>query len=189
MQCRVKTLLVLACLAGTPLAGCAPGSDLAPMPDYHPAAYHLGSGDVVRLITFGEDQLTGEFRVDDQGRIALPLLGSVPAAGLTAADLGQRVAQELQNRKLIRDASVSVEVAAYRPVFVLGEVSRPGQYPYQPGMTMLTTVAVAGGFTYRAVRDYAEVVRTNGDQATTGKIFPESFIAPGDVVQVYERHF
>jgi len=84
-------------------------------------------------------------------------------------------------------ASVAVEVASYRPVFVLGEVAKPGEYPYRPGMTMLTTVAVAGGFTYRAVRDYASDVRTNGDQAVQGKITPLSFIAPGDVINVFER--
>lgn len=180
-----------ACLSAVSLAlaGCTPGANEPPIADYHPQGYQLGSGDVVRIITFGEDQLTGEFRVDDQGRIALPLLGSVTAAGQTSQQLDDRIAQGLRDKKLIRDPSVSVEVVAYRPIFVLGEVSKPGQYPYQPGMTMLTAVAVAGGFTYRGVQDYASVVRTKADKADEGKIFPESFIAPGDVVKVYERRF
>lgn len=171
------------------LAGCAPGRDLPPIAEYHSQGYRLGSGDQIRIITFGEDQLTGEFRVDDQGRVALPLLGSVQAAGLTPQELDAKIADGLKKRNLLRNPSVSVEVVAYRPVFVLGEVAKPGQYPYQPGMTMLTTVAVAGGFTYRGVQDYAAVVRTTNDEAVEGKITPRSFVAPGDVIKVFERRF
>ncbi len=171
------------------LTGCAPGADLAPITEYRAQGYRLGGGDRIRIITFGEDQLTGEFQVDDQGNIALPLLGSVKAAGLTPEQLDGAIANELRNRKLLRDPSVAIEVVAYRPVFILGEVAKPGQYPYQPGMTMLTTVAVAGGFTYRGVQDYASVVRTVDNQAVEGKITPPSFVAPGDVIKVYERRF
>ncbi len=171
------------------LAACTPGGDLPPIADYQNTGYSLGGGDQVRIITFGEDQLTGDFRVDDRGNIALPLIGNVRAAGMTPESLGSAVSAQLKQRKLLQDPSVAVEVVAYRPVFVLGEVAKPGQYPYQPGMTMLTTVAVAGGFTYRGVQDYASVVRTNGDVATEGKVTPKSFVAPGDVINVYERRF
>lgn len=169
--------------------GCAPGRDLQPLPSYASAGYRLGGGDQIRIITFGEDQLTGEFRVDDQGNIAVPLLGNVKASGLTPEQLASHIGADLQQRKLLRDPSVSVEILAYRPIFVLGEVAKPGQYPYQPGMTMLTAVAVAGGFTYRAVQDYAADIRTVNGVATEGKITPRSFVAPGDVVQVLERRF
>ena len=111
------------------------------------------------------------------------------AEGTTPDQLSAGISAELRRRKLLQDPSVAVEVVAYRPVFVLGEVAKPGQYPYQPGMTMLTTVAVAGGFTYRGVQDYASVVRTTGNQAVEGKVTPLSFIAPGDVINVYERRF
>jgi polysaccharide biosynthesis/export protein len=174
---------------GLILGGCKPGGDLAALPDYKAQNYRLGGGDQIRIITFGEDQLTGEFRVDDQGAIAVPLLGEIHAAGLTTAELGDQIAQMLKKRQLIKDPSVSVEVIAYRPIFVLGEVSHPGQYPYQPGMTMLTAVAVAGGFTYRAVEDYASDVRAQEQTATEGLITPKSFIAPGDVIRIFERRF
>ena len=183
----MKRLLLLA--GALLVASCSPGSDLLQVPDYTAQRYRLGGGDQIRIITFGEDQLTGEFRVDDQGEVALPLLGSVHAAGLTTQDLDKTISETLRNKKLVRDASVSVEVVAYRPIFVLGEVAKPGQYPYQPGMTMLTTVAVAGGFTYRAVQDYASVVRTLDNTALEGKIVPSSFIAPGDVIKVFQRRF
>lgn len=169
--------------------GCAPGRDLRPLGPDTSAGYRLGGGDQIRIITFGEDQLTGEFRVDDQGKITLPLLGTVRAAGLTPEQLDSRIAGDLRQRKLLRDPSVAVEILAYRPIFVLGEVAKPGQYPYQPGMTMLTAVAVAGGFTYRGVQDYAAAVRTTNGRAIEGKITPSSFVAPGDVIKVLERRF
>ena len=188
---KFPTLLVaMLSLSGpTLLAGCAPGRDLEPIAEYSSQGYKLGGGDQIRIITFGEDQLTGDFRVDDRGNIALPLIGNVKATGKTSEDLSASISGELRRRKLLQDPSVAVEVVAYRPVFVLGEVTKPGQYPFQPGMTMLTTVAVAGGFTYRAVQDYASVVRTTDAQAVAGKITPLSFVAPGDVVNVFERRF
>jgi polysaccharide biosynthesis/export protein len=171
------------------LSACAPGADQPLLPQYVSNGYRLGGGDQVRIITFGEEQLTGEFTVDDRGNIALPLVGTIPAAGYTPEELGQRISVGLKRGNFLRQPSVSVQVVAYRPIFVLGEVNKPGMYPYQPGMTMLTAVAVAGGFTYRAIEDYATDVRTVNGRATQGKITPESFLAPGDVVKIYERRF
>ena len=187
--CLRKCIPGVIICSGLFLASCKPGADLAALSDYKAQNYRLGGGDQIRIITFGEDQLTGEFRVDDQGTIAVPLLGEIHAATLSTAELGDEIAQMLRKRQLIKDPSVSVEVIAYRPIFVLGEVSRPGQYPYQPGMTMLTAVAVAGGFTYRAVEDYASDVRAQEQTATEGLITPKSFIAPGDVIRIFERRF
>jgi polysaccharide export outer membrane protein len=171
------------------LCRCAPGADRPMLPQYVSNGYRLGGGDEVRIITFGEDQLTGEFSVDDQGKISLPLLGAVQAVGRTPEELGREIGAELDARHMLRNASVAVQVLAYRPIFVLGEVNKPGQYPYQPGMTMLTAVAVAGGFTYRAVEDYASDVRTTGGKVMQGNVSPGSFLAPGDVLKIYERHF
>ena len=171
------------------LSGCAEGANLQPLPDEANAAYNLGPGDEVRVITVGEDQLSGDFHVGDSGNIALPMLGPVKAAGLTPSQLSDEIATEAKTRSILNDPSVSVEVTNYRPIFVLGEVSKPGQYPYQPGMTVLTAVSVAGGFTYRAVEDYASVVRTNGKTSEEGKVKRDSFLKPGDVLTIYERHF
>lgn len=182
---------VLCALAALLLAGCQPGYNVPPMPNYVVNRYTLGGGDQIRIITFGEDQLTGDFRVGDEGNIALPLLGDVHVAGLTTTEVDRLLESQLASKGLIRNPSVSTEVVQYRPIFVLGEVARPGQYQFQPNMTMLTAVAIAGGFTYRAVEDYAEVIRTiNGNgKAYQGIIQPNSFIAPGDVIKVYMRHF
>src|ERR1700722_11543709 len=97
--------------------GCAPGRGLPELPAATPGAYRLGPGDVVRLITFGEDALTGEFRVSDSGTIALPLIGSVRASGLSPDALATRISQALVHANLLRSPSVSAEVAVYRPIF------------------------------------------------------------------------
>lgn len=171
------------------LAACSRVKDLPPVPEAGDALYRLGVNDQVRLLTFGEESLTEIFRVNDAGNIALPLLGPLRAQGLTTDQLGRQISEELARRGLLRDASVSVEVVEYRPVFVLGEVNRPGQYPYQPGMTVLSVAAVAGGFTYRAVHDQAAVVRLVDGQPVEGHASPLTVLRPGDVVTIYERRF
>ncbi len=176
---------------GLLVAACAPGRHLEPLPPSPAQDYRLGAGDVVRIITYGEDPLTGEFRVNDSGTIAVPLLGSLTASGLTPRELETEVAGALIGGDLLRNPSVSVEVVNYRPIFVLGEVNKPGQYPYQPGMTVVTAAAVAGGFTYRAVDDYASVVRTmpGAGQAIEGKAVRQTLVQPGDVITIFERRF
>jgi polysaccharide export outer membrane protein len=182
---RVFVALTIA----TCVAACSPGGDLPLMAAYDTHNYKLGAGDQIRLITFGVDQLTNTFTVDDAGNLAVPLVGTFPVAGLTTGDLEALLKSKLRSGEFVRDPSVSAEVLVYRPIFVLGEVTKPGQYPFVPGMTMLSAVASAGGFTYRAVEDYAYDVRSVGGNAVQGKITPNSFLAPGDVVKVYERHF
>ncbi len=181
-------------LAAAPIAGLigcgGPGSGLPRVADVDTNVYTLGPGDQIRIITFGEQQLTGEFRVDAAGEIALPLVGDVHAAGLTAKQLEGAVAQTLTRSKLYKNPSVSVEVINYRPIFLLGEVSRPGQYPYQPAMTVVTAVAVGGGFTYRAVTDRFSIVRTSNRETTSeGSAGRATFVQPGDVITVFERIF
>ncbi len=166
-----------------------PGARLPPVAEGTASAYHLGPGDQVRVITLGEDRLTGEFRVNDSGAVALPLLGTVPAAGLTTAALEKEITARLVQAELIREPSVAVEVIAYRPIFVLGEVNKPGQYPYQPGMTVVSAVAVAGGFTYRAIDDRASIVRSVDGKAAEGRAERQTYVQPGDVITIYERRF
>jgi polysaccharide export outer membrane protein len=171
------------------LQGCAPGGSLPDLPPRSSAEYRLGPGDAVRIITYGEDPLTGEFHVGDRGAVALPLIGSITAAGKTPHELEDAVAEALKKGDMLRKPSVSVEVTTYRPIYVLGEVNKPGQYPYQPGMTVVTAAAVAGGFTYRAVEDYASVVRTVEGDSVEGKASRQAFVQPGDVITVFERRF
>ncbi len=178
-----------ACLLICLLAACSPGRNLPDLPSTPPGAYRLGAGDVIRLITFGEESLSGEFHVSDSGKIAIPLIGSMQAAGLSPDELASSVQDTLTRTNILRAPSVSAEVVTYRPIFVLGEVSKPGQYPFQPGMTLVTAVAVAGGFTYRAIDDYASLVRTQDNRAIEAKATRNSFLQPGDTITIYERKF
>lgn len=177
-------------LSGVALVGCAaPGGGLPPLPPVRTGRYVLGPGDTVRIITFGAEQLTGEFTVSDSGDVAVPLLGQIHAAGLTAQQLQKTMTAGLIRTGMFRQPSVAVEVARYRPVFILGEVKKPGQYAYQPGMTVLTAVAIAGGFTYRAIEDVFSIIRTVDAKPIEGRATRQTLLQPGDVINVYERHF
>lgn len=149
--------------------------------------YHLGTGDRVRVQVFGEDDLSGEFKVGDTGKIAMPLIGEVSAAGLTASQLEAAVIEMLRPDYLI-SPSVAVEVMNYRPFFIMGEVRSPGSYPYVNGISVLEAVALAGGFTYRARQN--EVYITRGSSDDSEALFPvDSQVLPGDVIRVRERFF
>src|SRR5262249_11178487 len=107
--------------------------------------YTLDSGDRLRIVVFGQDGLTNSYAVDASGHIAMPLSGSVSARGLTTDQLAATVAAKLREG-FIREPHVAVEIEAYRPFFILGEVTQPGQYPYVANMTVETAIAIAGGF-------------------------------------------
>jgi polysaccharide export outer membrane protein len=153
------------------------------------AHYHLGAGDQVRILTYGDDHLSGTFSIGDNGSIDMPLLGAVAARGKTTDGLAEAIAGELKSRQLMQKASVSVEIVAYRPVFILGEVVRPGRYPFEPGMTVLTVVAIAGGFTYRAKKEQMIIARDAEGGTVQGVVPSTAPVEPADVITVQERYF
>ena len=162
---------------------------------YAPAAYGaaaqpytLDSGDRLRIVVFGQDGLTNSYVLDASGDIAMPLIGSVAARGLTTDQLSERVA-ELLRQGYVRDPHVAVEVEAYRPFFILGEVTQPGQYPYVANMTVETAVAIAGGFTPRGYKKTVIVSRSVGGQVYRFETPISAQIRPGDTIQVQERWF
>lgn len=173
------------------LAACAPtGSNLPPLPPLkQTAAYHLGPGDRVRVTVYGDKELSDVYAIGDDGRIDLPLAGSLTAAGETPDGLAHAIARRLSDRGMLRDPSVACEVAAYRPIFILGEVAHPGQYPYEPAMTVVAAISLAGGYTYRAVKSYESVVRTVDGHTIQGLTKPEDRLAPGDVITIFDRVF
>jgi polysaccharide export outer membrane protein len=181
-----------ALLLGLFVAACSsPGANLPPLPETSRAGpYRLGPSDEVRVTVFNDPRLTGEFRVTDSGALALPLVGTVQAADRTTQQVERAIEQEMQRKGLFRDPSVAVEVRNYRPIFVLGMVERGGQFPYQPDMTVLSAVALAGGFNYRAVQNYVSVTRTGPEGRTQEFRAPrDAVLLPGDVVTVFERRF
>jgi polysaccharide export outer membrane protein len=152
------------------------------------SGYELGSGDRVRLIVYDEPNLSGEFTVDGRGGLALPLVGKVKAEGLTAAQLESRITKRL-SPEYLKDPSVSVEVITYRPFYIVGEVKKPGSYPYVNGMSIINAVAVAGGFTYRARESVFGIDRTIDGRAKKFVGSPGTEVMPGDVITVPERYF
>jgi polysaccharide export outer membrane protein len=160
----------------------------APAPVRYDSSYHLDAGDRLRVVVYGQEGLTNTYSIDAGGSITMPLIGRVAARGRTPAGLATEIAGRLRNG-FIRDPSVAVEIEAYRPFFILGEVAAPGQYPYVPNMTVESAVAIAGGFTPRAQRDRVTVTHT--DASGTGRFVvpPGTPIGPGDTVLVGERWF
>src|SRR5262245_64526864 len=151
-------------------------------------AYILGSGDKLRIVVFGQDGLSNSYAVDAAGNITMPLIGAVYAREHTTAALSRSIAGKLRNG-YIREPHVAVEVEAYRPFFILGEVTAPGQYPYVANMTAETAIAIAGGFSPRASKARVEVSRTADGQLYRGKV-PLAFpLRPGDTILVSERWF
>lgn len=150
--------------------------------------YTLDAGDRLRVVVFGQEGLTNSYLVSATGQIDMPLIGAVVARGATSDQLAGRIGAKLRDG-YIREPHVAVEIEAYRPFFILGEVAQPGQYPYVANMTAETAIAIAGGFTPRAFRRDLVVSRT-ADGVATRMTVPLNFpLRPGDTVSVQERWF
>jgi protein involved in polysaccharide export with SLBB domain len=150
--------------------------------------YRLGSGDRLRVSVFGEADLTGEYVVDGAGFVNLPLVGQVQAGGETVLEFEREVTTRYANGFLL-SPRVSAEVVNYRPFYILGEVSTPGEYDYVDGMSVLNAVALAGGFTYRAQQRQVYVRRDGSDEEITLSADQLTKIYPGDIIRVGERFF
>ncbi len=151
--------------------------------------YRLGPNDRLRIIVFGQPTLTGEFSIDENGMLSYPLLGNISAGGMSSLQLQQSIAHQLEAGYL-NNPSVNVEVVARRPFYVIGEVQKPGQYPYVANMTVLNAVAIAGGFTYRARKNDFYIKRLDRGGSMVRVIASSgSLLRPGDTVEVRERYF
>lgn len=148
--------------------------------------YRLDSGDQVRVIVFGQADLSNTYIVDQAGMISMPLVGFVPARGRSTADVEASVAAALRAGYL-RDPDVSVEVDRYRPFFAMGEVGVAGQYAYVPGMTVQQAIATAGGFSPRADKAVVQVTRSYGGQVESAYLMLTDPVMPGDTIYVRER--
>ncbi len=150
--------------------------------------YTLAAGDKLRVIVFGQDNLSNIYAVDGSGCIAMPLIGVVRVAGSGTAGAERAIEGRLRSG-FVREPHVTVEIDAYRPFFILGEVTTSGQYPYVSGMAVETAVAIAGGFGPRAARDYAHLTRETRAGLVSG-IVPMTYpVRPGDTIVVKERWF
>ncbi|MDB5501138.1 MAG: polysaccharide biosynthesis protein [Tardiphaga sp.] len=151
-------------------------------------AYTLGPTDRIRLKVYGEADISGEYEIDSNGYASIPLAGRIKAAGLTTGQLERSIAAAL-SKGIVRDPRVNIEIALYRPYYILGEVKKSGEYPYRIGMTILDAVASAGGFTYRANESKVFLRRAGG---ATEEVYPLDApvrVFPGDNIRIPERYF
>lgn len=170
------------------LAGCTDRAPLAEPASVGSGPYLLGTGDKLRIVVYDQPSLTNLYEIDASGRISMPLIGDVNASGVTADDLANRIEAKLASGYL-KEPNVTVEIATYRPFFVLGEVGNPGQYTYVPGLTAEMAVAVAGGFTDRANKRVVRLSRRVGGKLYESRMPVIEPIRPGDTIYVPESLF
>ena len=150
--------------------------------------YVLGAGDKVRIIVYGEPDLTGEFFVAGNGDISFPLVGNIAASGQTLGKVRDEIVSSLKSG-YIKDPRVSVEVLIFRPYYIFGEVAKPGEYPYSNSITVIDAVATAGGFTYRANSKYVLLKHAHDSRELKTRLTDELKIEPGDSVRIMQRYF
>jgi len=153
------------------------------------AGYRLGPGERVRLTVFRHPDLSGEFDIDGEGDLAMPLVGDIAAAGLTARQLEDAIETRLKEGGYLVNPQVSLEVLNYRPFYIIGEVNNPGSYQYVNGMTVINAVALAGGFSYRADQDDIIITRGGSEGRKIEDVKADTPVLPGDIVEVTERFF
>lgn len=177
------------------LGGCETAAPLAPAEeikvnsvDVQGASPKLQAGDKVKVTVFGEDRLTGEYEIDPGGFVSLPLAGTVKAGGLTKVELERELVKKFRGPYL-RDPKVTVDVSTFRPIYVLGEVQKPGEYAFKSGLNVVSALAVAGGNTYRANSNYVLIQRAGESGFKQYPLSPSILVAPGDLIRVPQRYF
>lgn len=150
------------------------------------AVYRLDAGDRLRIFVYGNPNLSRLYTVDHQGMVVVPLIGDVLARGKSTKGLAKRIAARL-GAKYLREPQVTVDIAQYRPFFILGEVRSAGQYPYVSGMTVQAAVAIAGGYADRADERRVQITRRINGITEKMDVPPDYVILPGDTLYIYER--
>lgn len=185
MRSVVAIIILLASLAGLAFSASAQSD---PSQGDAVARYQLGSGDQIRVTVYGEEDLSGEFELDGTGIISMPLIGAVRIGNRDIDGAEALIAEKLADGYLI-NPRVSIEVMNYRPFYILGEVKKPGSYPFVNGMTTLNAIALASGFTYRAAKKKITITRKVNGVETDVEATDTTLILPGDIITVPERFF
>ncbi len=152
------------------------------------SGYQLGPRDSISVTVFNHPDLSGEFVLDGDGRFSMPLIGVVDAAGKTPVELEEVLLNRFSPDYLV-NPRISIEVSNYRPYYLIGEVQNTGSFPYVAGITYLTAIAMAGGYTYRAKKDVVYVIRANDPEQEEIKLDANEKVQPGDIIRVAERLF
>jgi len=181
----LQLLWLLIC--GISLAQETPES-ASPTPLANDSVYELDYGDRIRIEVFNQPDLSGEYSLDGDGRFSMPLIGAVEAAGLSPAELEALLVSKFKPDYLV-NPRIFIQVLNYRPYYLIGEVNGTGAFPYRAGMTYMTAIAIAGGFTYRAKQDYVFVIRGDDPKQEEIRLSVDEKVQPGDIIRVAERLF
>lgn len=185
-------LAVIACVL---LAACGGGgappatpADLERVRAAASAPPRLQAGEKIRVMVFGENALSGEYQIDPSGFISLPLAGAVKAAGLTQNELARELEASFRSGYL-KDPKVTVSILEFRPFYILGEVEKPGSYPYSSGLNVMSAIATAGGTTYRASQSRVLIQHAGESEMRAYDASKPIPVLPGDIIQVPRRYF
>ncbi len=152
------------------------------------SSYRLGAGDKINIDVFNQPDLTGEYTLDGNGRFSMHLIGRIDAANLTPSELEALIVSKLKPDYLV-NPRVSVRMQNFRPFYIMGEVKNPNSYAYVDGMTYLTAIAIAGGYTYRGKKDWVYVIRGDDPDREELKLDVNEKVRPGDIIRIAERLF
>jgi polysaccharide export outer membrane protein len=184
-------------LLGLVMAGCESGASLGPVSPAEQQALiesaattspTLHPGEKIRVIVFGEDRLSGEYEIDPAGFVSLPLAGTIKAAGLSKQQLERDLSKKFSGEYL-RKPRVTVDVTSFRPFYIMGEVTKAGEYPFKSGLNVMSAIAIAGGTTYRANRSTVLIQHIGENGFREYPLSPTIPVSPGDLIRVPERYF
>ena len=164
------------------------GTDTTATTSANDGDYRLGPADQLRVTVFGHDDLSNQYTVASNGTISFPLIGDIDAAGLTVAEF-QRLTEQRLSEGYLKSPRVTAEIMTFRPFYILGEVTRAGEYPYTNRLTVLNAIATAGGFSHRANRKVIAIKGFNDTEERRVELTPSTYVQPGDTIRVLERFF
>lgn len=189
---RPSLSIAVAAACAAALGACA--SNVLQPPSYatgeaaRERVYRLGLGDKVKVVVFGEDNLSGQFEVNPEGSVGIPLVGEVKARGLSLPEFREEVTRRLVRDGILKHPKVTADVMNYRPIYVHGEVKTGGEFQFKSGLRLRDAIAMAGGYTYRADQSYVLLGREDG-KAVEMALPGDALILPGDNIRVPERFF
>ncbi|MDP2332570.1 MAG: polysaccharide biosynthesis/export family protein [Reyranella sp.] len=151
--------------------------------------YRVAPGDKIRVVVLSDTELSGDYEVDSTGLISPRMAGRVSVVGMTTVEIEAMLRNRYRADGYLRDPKLSVDLIARRPFYIVGEITKPGAFPYVNGINVLQAVAIAGGYTRRASKTRITVKRFNSTAGEEETVTEDSPIGPGDVIRVPERWF
>ena len=151
--------------------------------------YRVAPGDKLRVVVLSDTELSGDYEVDSTGVISPRMATRVSVVGMTTVEIESMLRDRYRADGLLRNPKLTVDLVARRPFYMVGEIGKPGSYPYVNGISVIQAVAIAGGYTRRASKTRITVRRFNSPPGEEETVTEDSPVGPGDVIHVPERWF